>query len=100
MPFVVIQIVMVGLIIAFPALVSSNLAKEPTIDVDKAFQQMQMAPKDGGVATPPGAPSPAASSAGPAGPAVSGPTADAVTNSDDDAMRRLLESMQKEPKKP
>src|SRR4029078_4211956 len=40
-PFVLIQILMVGLIIAFPKLVSSGLGKEPTVDVDKAFQQMQ-----------------------------------------------------------
>ena len=45
-PFVLIQILMVGLIIAFPKLVSSGLGKEPTVDVDKAFQQMQMAPKE------------------------------------------------------
>ena len=41
-----IQIIMVGLIIAFPQLVSSGLGKEPTVDLDKAFQQMQMPPKE------------------------------------------------------
>ena len=40
-PFVVIQVAMVGLIIAFPGLVSSGLTKEPTIDADKVFQEMQ-----------------------------------------------------------
>ena len=44
-PFVVIQVVMVGLIIAFPALVSSGLSKETTIDAEKVFQEMQAAPK-------------------------------------------------------
>ncbi len=39
-PFVLIQIIMVGLIIAFPGLVSSGLTKEATIDADKVFQQM------------------------------------------------------------
>ena len=32
----IIQVLMVGLIIAFPKLVSSGLGKEPTVDVDKA----------------------------------------------------------------
>ena len=34
-PFVVIQVIMVGLIIAFPAIVSGGLDKEPVIDLDK-----------------------------------------------------------------
>ena len=46
MPFVVIQVIMVGLIIAFPELVSGGLDKDAEVDVDKAFQQMQMAPKE------------------------------------------------------
>ncbi len=41
-PFVLIQVFMVGLIIAFPALVSRDLAKEGTIDTDKAFQEMRI----------------------------------------------------------
>jgi len=41
-PFVLIQILMVGLIIAFPGLVSSGLTKEPTVDADQVFQQMQV----------------------------------------------------------
>ena len=39
-PFVLIQIVMVGLIIAFPTLVSGNLEKAPAADMDKVRQQM------------------------------------------------------------
>jgi hypothetical protein len=63
-PFVLIQILMVGLIIAFPKLVSSGLGKEPTVDVDKAFQQMQIQNREPSRDTPPmfGAP-PAASAA-------------------------------------
>jgi len=41
-PFVIIQVFMVGLIIAFPGLVSSGLDKDEKIDADKVFQQMQM----------------------------------------------------------
>ncbi len=40
-PFVIIQVLMVGLIIAFPGLVSSGLGKEELIDADKALMQMQ-----------------------------------------------------------
>ena len=59
-PFVVIQVVMVGLIIAFPALVSSGLSQETTIDADQVFREMQDAPKaslatDAGVAGAAGA---------------------------------------------
>lgn len=39
-PFVVIQIIMVSAIIAFPGLVSRDKAETSTIDVDKVFQQM------------------------------------------------------------
>ena len=40
-PFVLIQVFMVGLIIAFPGLVSSGLSKEPTVDADTVMQQLQ-----------------------------------------------------------
>jgi TRAP-type mannitol/chloroaromatic compound transport system permease large subunit len=40
-PFVIIQIVMVGLIIAFPGLVSSGLTKDPTVDAETVMQQLQ-----------------------------------------------------------
>ena len=40
-PFVIIQIVMVALIIAFPGLVSSGLTKEPTFDAETVLKQMQ-----------------------------------------------------------
>ena len=39
-PFVLIQIVMVGLIIAFPGIVSSGLDKEQKVDLDQVQQQM------------------------------------------------------------
>ena len=88
MPFVLIQVLMVGLIIAFPTLVSSGLGKEATVDVDKAFQQMQ---KDAGSGrTPP--PDSAASGAG----GLSVPAPDEKGKSDDDAMKSLLEGFKKD----
>jgi tripartite ATP-independent transporter DctM subunit len=104
-PFVLIQILMVGLIIAFPKLVSSGLGKEPTVDVDKAFQQMQSQDRQPARDAPPmfGTP-PAASGTAPSGSAPAAPPAageQPAQNSDDDAMKRLLDSMQADkPKKP
>ena len=40
-PFVIIQIIMVGLIIAFPAIVSSGLDKEEKVDLDKVTLEVQ-----------------------------------------------------------
>jgi tripartite ATP-independent transporter DctM subunit len=84
-PFVLIQIVMVGLIIAFPALVSRDLAKQGTIDTDKAFQEMRVQQKSSdqadGAASVPGA--------------ASAPAANAPDQKDD-PMRGLLDEIKKE----
>jgi TRAP-type mannitol/chloroaromatic compound transport system permease large subunit len=40
-PFVLIQIIMVGLIIAFPGIVSSGLDKEEKVDLDKVVLEVQ-----------------------------------------------------------
>jgi TRAP-type mannitol/chloroaromatic compound transport system permease large subunit len=47
-PFVLIQILMVGLIIAFPTLVSSGLTKDVEIDAEKVLLEMQSQPKNSG----------------------------------------------------
>jgi TRAP-type mannitol/chloroaromatic compound transport system permease large subunit len=90
-PFVIIQVAMVGLIIAFPSLVSTGLgAKEPTVDVDKAFREMQGAPKEPAADAP--------TSLDPASGAASGasPGSGATQSSDKDEMSRIIESMQRE----
>jgi len=75
-PFVLIQIIMVGLIIAFPGIVSTNTTKGPTIDADKVLMQMEKAPK---------------ADSAPAGADGSAP---ATTDSDkEDPMKGLLESI-------
>ncbi len=43
-PFVIIQIIMVGLIIAFPGIVSSGLDKAEKIDLDKVVLEVQAEP--------------------------------------------------------
>jgi TRAP-type mannitol/chloroaromatic compound transport system permease large subunit len=86
-PFVLIQVFMVGLIIAFPGLVSSGLSKEATIDADKVFQQMQdKAPK--------GAPEQSSGASESAGGAASGaPPAPAGGDTKEDPMKGLMESL-------
>jgi len=96
-PFVLIQVLMVGLIIAFPKLVSSGLGKEATVDVDKAFQQMQMQNKEPPRDTQPtfGAPPAASGTAAPGSSPSPSPSGDQpAPSSDDEAMKRLLDSMQ------
>ena len=45
-PFVIIQMVMVGLIIAFPSIVSSGLDKKLVIDLDKVKIDRPVEPND------------------------------------------------------
>ena len=45
-PFVLIQVVMVGLVIAFPGLVSSGLGKENKLNNDEIMQQLQQDRQD------------------------------------------------------
>ena len=87
-PFVIIQVFMVGLIIAFPGLVSRGGDNETKVDVDKAFEQLQMKAKDE-KADPDAKPG-----AQPETPAASMP--ETSTNSKDDPMKGMLESLEKD----
>jgi len=82
-PFVIIQLIMVALIIAFPGLVSTGAKKEVTIDADKAFEQMQAPQRQ---STTEAAPDPAAN----------GASAPPAPGEKEDPMKLLLESMQKD----
>jgi TRAP-type mannitol/chloroaromatic compound transport system permease large subunit len=96
-PFVLIQIIMVGMIIAFPGIVSGGLDKKEVYDLDKVRIEMEknMPPAEPGTDpfAPPstGQPTPAAPSAGASGDA-SAPTPD------DDPMKAMLDSIKKENK--
>ena len=82
-PYVIIQIIMVGLIIAFPGIVSSGLDKAEKIDLDKVVLEVQAE-----------APAVAASA-----PADGASAAESAGNaSDDDPMKAMQESMAKEKK--
>ena len=86
-PFVCIQVLMVALVIAFPQLVGGREDKAATVDVDKAFQQMQRDSSSGNPYAPDsGRPATPGASGTPGAPAKPG-------SSDDEAMRRLLDSM-------
>ena len=87
-PFVLIQIIMVGLIIFFPGIVSSGLDKEEKLDLNKVMLQME--------ADMPTAEPAADDNANPAG---SLPTPAAEdTAPDDDPMKAMQESMAKDKK--
>jgi tripartite ATP-independent transporter DctM subunit len=84
-PFVIIQVIMVGLIIAFPGIVSSGLDKKEIIDLDKVVLEVQAeVPAEGASA-------PVAGTDGLAPPA--DPKAD-----DNDPMKAMQDSMDKEKK--
>jgi TRAP-type mannitol/chloroaromatic compound transport system permease large subunit len=101
-PFVLIQIVMVGLIIAFPGIVSSGLDKKQAIDMNKVEQQLQQdlktedqfaAPASDFGAAPAAPAAPAASgpaSTGAAAPALeAAPSIDAPSQSDEDLIKQM-----------
>lgn len=95
-PFVIIQIIMVGLVIAFPSLVSSGLTQEETIDADKAFQELRMQEdKEAGLSPEPADPS--ASGAQPGDPAASEPQAESTEA--DDPMKALEDAIKEDEKK-
>jgi hypothetical protein len=85
-PFVIIQLIMVAIVIAFPQLVSGGLTKEETIDADKAFQELRMKEDEE-----------AGLSSEPADPA-SEPQADGSSDPDD-PMRAMEEALKEEEKK-
>ena len=87
-PFVLIQIVMVALIIAFPGIVSSGLDKKEVYDLNKVQQEME-------ANMPPPEPLSA--------PAEEGAASDAAGNApapaEDDPLKALQDSIASEPKK-
>ncbi|MFZ2986999.1 MAG: C4-dicarboxylate ABC transporter, partial [Ideonella sp.] len=44
--FIVLQLIMVAVVIAFPSLVSGNLVEGVKVDADAAFEQMNMQPAE------------------------------------------------------
>ena len=83
-PFVLIQIIMVGLIIFFPGIVSSGLDKEEKVDFDKITLEVQ-------------AEAPKAAASEPSMGELAAPTSDEKP-ADDDPMKAMQDSMEKNKK--
>jgi TRAP-type mannitol/chloroaromatic compound transport system permease large subunit len=94
-PFVIIQIIMVGLIIAFPGLVSRGGDSGPKVDVDKAFEQLQTQSKEG-KPDPMAVNKPADADASAAAPGASAP--ELGDNGKEDPMKGFAESLEKDKK--
>ncbi|MEH0165474.1 TRAP transporter large permease [Roseateles microcysteis] len=92
-PFVLIQIVMVGLIIAFPGIVSSGLDKKEVYDMDKVQREMEANMPPPAELTVPDAADAASEPASAASSAASAPA-----TADDDPMKALEEAMKREKK--
>jgi len=98
--FIFLQVIMVGVVIAYPSLVTGGVKQAVTIDADKVFEQLQMAPREeqdnSNVFAPPAAPA-----ADPAsGSAPAGASSEPAKPAEDDPMKGLLEAIQKDaPKK-
>ncbi|MES2362178.1 MAG: TRAP transporter large permease subunit [Pseudomonadota bacterium] len=95
-PFVLIQIIMVGCIIAFPGIVSSGLDKKVIYDLDKVRIEMESGMPSEGPTT-----DPAAALANPSGTAtqpgadVAAPPADPTAAAEDDPMKAMQDSLDK-----
>jgi TRAP-type mannitol/chloroaromatic compound transport system permease large subunit len=81
-PFVIIQIIMVGLIIAFPGIVSSGLDKTEKVDLDTVVLEVQAEPASEAASAPEGGAS----------------AAEGDQQAEDDPMKAMEESMAKDKK--
>lgn len=88
--FIVLQVIMVVAVIAFPTLVTGGIEKTATIDADKAFEQLQMQENEQKRIDP---------MEGFGQPAASAPSSAAPTEQKDDPMKGLLDSIKDDQKK-
>ncbi len=95
-PFVCIQIIMVGLIIAFPALVSSGLGKKEVYDLDKVRREMEATMQQSAEPPPPVVPLPEGAAPAPGGATPPADSSSGIPQSADDPMKALMNSMQRE----
>jgi hypothetical protein len=95
-PFVVIQLIMVGLIIAFPGIVSSGLDKAEKMDLDAIGAEMMQSMPPTSIEPP--SPEPEAPGATPAPGGAEAPAAPGAP-AEDDPMKALQDSMQQQEKK-
>ena len=93
--FIILQLVMVAAIIAFPALVTGGIEKGETVNADKVFEQMQESEQKDAAA---GAAVPAAGASEPQGTASEAAGSEAPL-ADDDPMKALQDAMKDDAKK-
>lgn len=93
-PFVIIQLVMVGLIIAFPGLVGHDTEAASGIDADKALQEMVMPGAEPDTSPAPGMEVPAVPEAG-----GSEPSADPAPAAEEDPMKALQDAIKEDANK-
>lgn len=93
-PFVIIQLVMVGLIIAFPGLVGHDTEAASGIDADKALQEMVMPGAEPDTSPAPGMEVPAVPDAG-----GSVPSADPAPAAEEDPMKALQDAIKEDANK-
>jgi TRAP-type mannitol/chloroaromatic compound transport system permease large subunit len=92
--FIVLQLIMVSAVIAFPQLVTGGIEKTVKIDADKAFEQMQNTRQESYSNEPAPAATPGAAPG-----AAPGAPAEGAKEEKDDPMKGLLESMKQDPAK-
>ena len=90
-PWVVMQLILVAVVIAFPQSVTAFLDKPQVLDLEKAGEQLQQ--MEGGAAA---ATDPAASAADAAEPSASAASAAEAAAAEDDPMKALEEAMKKD----
>jgi GntP family gluconate:H+ symporter len=99
-PFLLIQLTMVGLIIAFPGIVSSGLDEKEVYDLDKVMREMEANMPGSAPEIPaPEVPAPDAGTAPAPESGASAPAGGAAAPAaEDDPMKAMLESMEREKK--
>jgi GntP family gluconate:H+ symporter len=90
-PFVLIQIIMVGCIIAFPGIVSSGLDKKEVYDLDKVRLEMENSMPPAQPSLDPASPAPSGAASGAADAGLSPP----APATEDDPMKAMQDSLNK-----
>jgi TRAP-type mannitol/chloroaromatic compound transport system permease large subunit len=89
--YIILQLIMVAAVIAYPQLVIGGITQTEKVDVNKAFEQMLDAEK-----SEPGASDPAAAASEPASEASEPGAEGEAPAEEDDPMKALMESMKKD----
>ena len=87
--FIVLQLIMVAVVIAYPSLVTGGIEKTVQIDADKALEELRMDPKEEKA-------DPFLTPGDPAAPGAPASAAPAEATPEEDPMKGLLDSMEKD----